>query len=261
MDLQSFLTFKGVLVLICLALLFCAERLVPAAIRPDHRDSDGSRLGRNLSLWGINALLSPALVLPITAFGVAQGWGWRPDWMAGWAGVLIDLIVLDFWIYWWHRANHIVPLFWRFHRVHHMDEWLDVTSAVRFHFGEVLLSALARVPVILIMGMPLLSVIIFESLVLVLAGFQHSNLRLPGKLESCLSRIIITPSIHWVHHHVLRSDTNSNYGTFFSFWDRWFDSRSSNSRQLDMAIGLDDQKELKIFRLLLLPFSRKQYQD
>ena len=89
-------------------------------------------------------------------------------------------MLLDFWIYWWHRANHELSWLWRFHQVHHLDELLDSSSAVRFHFGEVFLSALARAPVIILLGIPLASVLVFEALILVGAIFHHSDARLPA---------------------------------------------------------------------------------
>ena len=108
------------------------------------------------------------------------------------------------WIYWWHRANHELPFLWRFHAVHHYDELLDTSSAVRFHFGEVALSALARAGVIVLLDLPLASVVLFEGLVLMAAIFHHSDARLPPAIERPLSRVIVTPSIHWVHHHARR---------------------------------------------------------
>src|ERR1043165_7061871 len=106
-----------------------------------------------------------------------------------------------YWIYWWHRANHELPILWRFHEVHHRDAFLDATSALRFHFGEVVIAAVARAMVIFLLAIPLGSVLIFETLVLVAAIFHHSNARLPEALEQRLARWIITPSLHWVHHH------------------------------------------------------------
>lgn len=254
---QLLLSYKGVVAFIALFLLFIVERRLPAA-KPVSVASDKSRrLGRNLSLWGINALMSPLLVIPLTMLATTQGAGWRDSGpVSVWWMLPIDILLLDLWLYVWHRANHQVAFLWRFHQVHHQDAWLDVTSSVRFHFGEVALSALARLPVIWLAGVPLMSVIIFETLVLIMAGFQHSNLRLPQKIERGMSRVVITPAIHWVHHHVLRSDTNSNYGTLFSFWDRLFGSMSSNKRSMTMNLGLDDTPEETLPLLLIRPFRR-----
>ena len=248
---------KTVAVLVWFALLFVAERLRPAdpSARPLHGATwpGLARMGRNGALWVINIGLAPLVVVPITVLAADHAI-WRPWWWGGIIGLALDILLLDFFIYWWHRANHELPFLWRFHSVHHFDTTLDTTSAVRFHFGEVLLSALARAGVILVIGFPLVSVFTFEALVLIAALFHHSNLRLPVKFETALARVIITPSIHWVHHHAVRTDTDSNYGTIFSFWDPMFRSRSKTPRTAGMAIGVQNAREQSLKELLLHPF-------
>ena len=152
MDISELVLYKSILVLGFLMLLFVSERKWPAAQRPG-AIATPRRLGKNLSLWLCNSALSPLIVLPITLFAVNQSAAdWRTVWPEDGWGIALDILLLDLWIYWWHRANHRLPLLWRFHRVHHLDQWLDVTSAVRFHFGEVVLSALVRGAVILLIG-------------------------------------------------------------------------------------------------------------
>lgn len=245
---------KGVGLFAWLALFFALERLRPAAPPWDPRVTRG-RLGRNGGLAAVTMALSPLAVLPISAWAASLP-DWRPDWTVGGWWILADLIVLEFWIYWWHRANHELPFLWRFHEVHHLDGFLDSTSAVRFHFGEVLISACVRAVVILAFGIAFTSVLVFEALVLAAAIFHHSNLQLPPRLERALSRVIITPSIHWVHHHRIRRDTDSNYGTVFSFWDRMFGSASRTVRWPAMPIGVEGEAERPLPRLLLRPFRR-----
>ena len=262
MSLETLLSLKALLVGGAFVFFLAYERLRPAAESPlllrfGHASRAAwRRLARNLSLFGINAVLSPLVVVPITVWATGLGLGWRPAWWTGWPGLLLDLVLLDFWIYWWHRANHEVPLLWRFHQVHHLDELLDSTSAVRFHFGEVLLSALARAGVIVLLDFPLTSVLLFEGLLLIATIFHHSDARLPPRLEGALARVIITPSIHWVHHHALRADTDSNYGTIFSFWDPLFRSRSRTRRWLTMPIGVEGRRERPLLRLIVTPFER-----
>jgi len=210
----------------------------------------------NLKRYGTFFLIAAILLLPLTFWASGHALNWRPAWWAGGAGLLLDILLLDFLIYWWHRANHEVPLLWRFHEVHHLDRFLDTTTALRFHFGEVLLSALARAGVILLLGFPFASVVVFETLVLFAAVFHHANLRLPAGLERALSRVVITPSIRWVHHHAVRADTDSNYGTIFSFWDPVFGSRSPTRRRPDMAIGTEGRREEALPALLVHPFRR-----
>jgi len=259
------LTWKAAAVGAVFALFFLAERLRPAAAEPaETGPPDGWAAGwgrwrrvlRNLSLWLVNLGLSLAIVLPLTQWSSATALDWRPAWWSGWSGLALDLLLLDFLIYWWHRANHRWPPLWRFHAVHHLDRFLDSTSALRFHFGEVALSALARALVILAVGFPLASVLAFETLLLAATIFHHSNLRLPAGLERALAWVVVTPSIHWLHHHRVRADTDSNYATVFSLWDRLFGSRNPGRRRLEMAIGVEGEEEETAPALLARPFRR-----
>ena len=244
------LTYKGAIVLGTLALLLVGERLFPVATVI----GGVKRVARNLSLAGLNAILSWAVVVPLSAFAASYALDWRPEWWSGWPGLLLDLLILDCWIYWWHRANHEWHVLWRFHEVHHLDEFLDASSALRFHFGEVLLSSLVRAGVILLLGVPLISVVVFETLLALSAMFHHSNLRLPPRLEKALSYLIVTPSIHWVHHHAIRRDTDSNYSALLSVWDRLFRSRSSTVRTPEMKIGTEGRRERSLPGLIARPF-------
>ncbi len=244
------LPYKGAAVLAALALFLVLDRVIPVA-----KVVGGLwRVAKNLGLAAINSGLSGLIVVPLSALAASHGLGWRPDWWSGWAGLALDLLILDCWVYWWHRANHVLPVLWRFHEVHHLDEFLDASSSIRFHFGEVLLSSLVRAGVILLAGIPLVSVIVFETLLALAAMFQHSNLRLPARLERALSLVIVTPSIHWVHHHAIRRDTDSNYATLLSVWDRVFASRSNTVRTPEMKIGVEGLADRSLPRLLLRPF-------
>lgn len=249
-QLSPLLAYKAFAVLGWLALLLVLERVFPLA-----KVVGGvKRVAKNLSLAGVNALLSPLIVVPVSLFAASHALDWRPEWWGGWPGLLLDLLVLDLWIYWWHRANHRWPLLWRFHEVHHLDQFLDASSALRFHFGEVLISSLVRAGVILLLGMPLLSVVVFETLLSFNTMFHHSDLRLPPKLERALSWLIVTPSIHWVHHHALRRDTDSNYAALLSVWDHLFGSRSRTARTPEMPIGTEGIKDRGLAGLLARPF-------
>jgi sterol desaturase/sphingolipid hydroxylase (fatty acid hydroxylase superfamily) len=138
--------------------------------------------------------------------------------------------------------------------VHHLDRFLDSSTALRFHFGEVALSAAARAAIVVLLDFPLVSILVFETLIAVAAIFHHSNLRLSPALEAALARIIVTPSIHWVHHHRVRPDTDSNYATVLSLWDGLYGSRSPTRRQPDMPIGVERREERPLAQLLISPF-------
>jgi sterol desaturase/sphingolipid hydroxylase (fatty acid hydroxylase superfamily) len=248
---------KTALVIAALLTLVICERLAPAA-RPlskalQDRATRGYRLAKNLGLGGINAILSWLVVVPVSAAAAQFALDWRPPWLVGVGGMILDLLILDVWIYWWHRANHEVPVLWRFHEVHHLDEFLDATSALRFHAGEVLLSAGARSVVIYLLNIPFLSVVAFETLIAVTTMFHHSNVRLPARFEWAVSLILVTPSIHWVHHHAIRRDTDSNYATLLSLWDWLFASRSSTRRTPSMPIGVERKRDVPFLRLVLRP--------
>ena len=254
----AFVGYKTVLVLVWLGLFFAAERLSPA-VRPERGwFGDWPRLVRNLIVWATIVILSALVVVPATTLASDIALWDRPAWWSGFPGLIADLVILDFWIFWWHRANHEVPVLWRFHEVHHLDRMLDVTTALRFHWGELLLSAAVRAAVMLTLAVPLASILVFEVLIQFATVFHHSNLRLPRRLESVLSRIVITPSIHWVHHHAVKRDTNSNYGTVLSVWDRLFRTRSPTRRTPELEIGVEHRSEQPWWRLLIMPFTARR---
>jgi len=251
---QDVIEIKAVVIAVWLILFFLMERLVPAVRTPSDVNR---RVVRNMALFAINIVLSPLIVLPVTAWAAGYGLIERPGWWYGLPGFALDLLILDFWIYWWHRANHVLPFLWRFHVVHHYDRYLDSTSALRFHFGEVVLSALARAAFIVLLGFPFQSVVVFEILVLLASIFHHSSVKLPEGFERILSKVIVTPSIHWVHHHAIRQDTDSNYATILSIWDPIFRSRSKTLRTADLEIGVEGTKtDKQLLSLLLAPFRR-----
>ena len=245
--LLNFITTKTGILISVLVLVLLLERAFPVVKLRNQL----TRLFKNFSLAGLNIILSPFIVVPVTLFAAKWQASWRPEWVTG---IVVDLVLLDCWIYFWHRANHAIPMLWRFHQVHHLDENLDVSSALRFHFGEVVLSSLVRAFVILLLAVPLTSVVVFEVLVTVAAMFHHSNIRIPPWLEKPLSYFIVTPSIHFVHHHALRADTDSNYASGLSVWDRIFGSRSDHTRSLDMAMGVEGLRDVSLVSLILRPF-------
>ena len=232
------------------AALFVAERI--AAASPSRVGA--ARLVRNGVLWASLLLISPLIVLPLTAYAAGHlAWARPLEW-PDWATLAADVVLLDLWAYWIHRAYHEVGVMRRFHRVHHLDRHLDTTSAVRFHPGEVALSALLRMIPIVALAIPFRHVVLFETLLLVATLFHHSNVRLPATFERALSRVIVTPSIHWVHHHEAPRDTNSNYAAVFSLWDPLFRTRSATKRSPDMKIGIAGVEDKSATLLLLLPF-------
>ncbi len=246
---------KSVATVLWAGALVLLERLRPASPRPPR--SEGSRHLRNLGLWAMNTALSPALTAPVAVLAAQTDlWTRAASPHDGWL-LVADLLVLDLWIYVWHRANHEAPLLWRFHAIHHRDGFLDTSSGVRFHPGEVALSALARAPLIVALDIPLTTVLAYDAIVLFAALFHHSNVRLPGNVEVALRYVVVTPSHHWVHHHAVRADTDSNYATVLTLWDRVFGSWSPTQRTPEMKIGAEDAPDLSLVRLVMQPFRRR----
>ncbi len=253
-DFISFGFSKPGLIAAVLIGLFAAERFWPAT----SNTLGTPRLIKNFALAVLNIIASPLIIIPLTAMVAGYAPQWRPDTWSnlsnGWPELILDLLILDLWIYLWHRINHVAPILWRFHQVHHLDETLDTSTGLRFHVGEVLLSSLVRALVIFALNIPLHTVIIFETLIAVAALFQHSNLALPTAIERPLSKFIVTPSIHWIHHHAIRSDTDSNYSTVLSVWDVIFRTRSKTQRTPELPIGVEHTPDRGLVKLLLTPF-------
>ena len=153
-----------------------------------------------------------------------MGWGLaRKLGLSGWVEFLLTtVVVLDFFDYVWHRANHRIAFLWRFHKAHHADNDLDVFTALRFHPGELLISALVKATWIIIWGPSAFAWFLFEASVSLCAQMHHSNIDLPDKLERKFAAFIVTPRFHAAHHLVDRQFGDRNFSTIFSFWDRFF---------------------------------------
>lgn len=256
--LEFLLDLRIIIIAGVLIVLFCLEKIYPQTPMIQSlktRRAQVLRWGKNFGFFGINALLAPLITIPLSAWADHHALLWRAEWTTG-AWILLDLVLLDCAIYWWHRINHEIPFLWRFHQVHHLDEFLDTTSGVRFHFGEVILSALFRMVIIMIFGIDVISVIVFETVLLVSTLFHHSNLAITQRLERGLGFLIITPALHWVHHHAKQADTDSNYGVVLSVWDRLFRTRSKTVRNPNMRIGVEGTREKSFLALLVLPFKK-----
>jgi sterol desaturase/sphingolipid hydroxylase (fatty acid hydroxylase superfamily) len=252
------ITYKAIIIVIWLVAIFISESVFKAANYPASWTPRQfyQRLARNFSLSLTNFILSPLIIIPMTVFLSGLLPSWRPEWMSHWGFIFVDLLILDIFLYGWHRANHRLPFLWRFHQVHHLDEFLDSTTALRFHFGEVFLSAVVRVIFISLLAIPITTVIIVEIVLMICTIFHHSNLRVPPKIDRILRHIFVTPSIHWVHHHPRKRDTDSNYAAIFSWWDRWFRSRNTRLRWKNMSIGVEGCKEQTLWKLLTLPVQK-----
>lgn len=178
-----------------------------------------------------------------------------PLWLKAFAAVLF----MDFIFYVWHLLNHEVPLFWRFHRVHHSDLNMDVSTATRFHIGELAISAVLKIGLIYFIGADLLCIFIFESLLVLTAQFQHSSLATPSWFEEVFWVLFVPPSMHRIHHSVKIAERDTNYGTIFSIWDRMLGTLLRDIEQEKIVIGVGpyrEQERLKLQHLLVMPFTQ-----
>lgn len=225
-------------------------------------DPRWKRLGRNLLLSVINSfaleILLSAFIVTYFSFIQDKRIGLL-NWLGirGAPGILLTILFMDLITYLWHRAYHEVPVMWRLHRVHHSDRDLDVTSANRFHLLEILLSTAYRLAWLVLWGPTREAVLVFETLMLASNQIQHSNIRLPGRLDDILRPAFVTPDMHRVHHSQVKAHTNSNYSAIFSFWDRLFQTyRFEGIGQESIRIGLAEYpkaEDVTLGRVLLMP--------
>ena len=229
-----------------LALLLAWESLLPFFAYFGASAGERVRHGlKNLALGVFNALL--------TGLGFAALWLTTAQWaqthefgllnwlrLPGWARLAVAFLLFDAWMYWWHRLNHRIPFLWRFHRTHHSDPKMDVTTANRFHIGEIALSSVLRVPVIALLGLQLWELALYELAMFTVVQLHHANVAFPAWLDRALRVVIVTPFMHKVHHSRWQPETDSNYSSLFSFWDRLFRSYRVRDDPRTLRFGLDE---------------------
>jgi sterol desaturase/sphingolipid hydroxylase (fatty acid hydroxylase superfamily) len=223
------------------------------------------RVLRNLAMAGIGLatieLLQIPILVPISRWTMDRGFGalnllGARGWVRGAAAILL----LDYTLWHWHRINHQVPYFWRFHSVHHVDRDMDASTALRFHFGELAMSVAVRALQIVVIGADPLSVWIYQTLLFGSILFHHSNLRLPLGFERVLVRVFVTPRMHGIHHSDYRNETDTNWSSLLSVWDFLHRTLRLNVPQPSITIGVpafDDPGKVTLGRILWMPFARR----
>jgi sterol desaturase/sphingolipid hydroxylase (fatty acid hydroxylase superfamily) len=222
------------------------------------------RWPNNLGVVAVDVLLV-RILLPITAVGLAlfaeaHGFGlFNMIALPTWVSIIVSVILLDLAIYLQHVLFHAVPALWRLHRMHHADLEFDVTTGLRFHPVEILLSTGIKLAVVAALGTPAAAVLIFEFLLNATSMFNHSNIRIAPQIDRILRWFVVTPDMHRVHHSILRRETNSNFGFNLPWWDRLLGTyRAQPAAGHDaMTIGIEqfrDPRELGLDRMLLQPF-------
>ncbi|MDD9155638.1 sterol desaturase family protein [Aliivibrio sp. S4TY2] len=226
-----------------------------------------TRWASNIGLVFFNSLIL-RLTLPLLAIDAAfiaqqEQWGLfnylnTPSFLTG----LLSILLLDWLIYWQHRAFHRVPLLWRLHRMHHSDQDIDVTTGTRFHPIEIIISMLVKIAAIGLLGIPVEAVILFEITLNVSAMFNHSNLFIPTWLDRYIRVLLVTPDFHRVHHSVHISEMHNNYGFFLSIWDRigktYLIKPIDGHKEMKIGLGFfRKEKEQRLDKMLTQPFRNK----
>jgi sterol desaturase/sphingolipid hydroxylase (fatty acid hydroxylase superfamily) len=248
--------FVGVLMVMGVAELLAPRRSLVA--------DKAVRWTSNLGLVALNTVCL-RLVLPLGAVGSAllfqeAGWGLLNNLsLAPWLAVIASVVMLDLVVYLQHVLFHAVPAFWRLHMVHHADPDVDVTTGVRFHTLEILLSMGIKLAAIAVLGPPPAGVLLFEVLLNATSMFSHGNVYLPKPLDRILRLIVVTPDMHRVHHSAATHETNSNFGFNLPWWDFLLGTYRSEPAEGHerMTLGLMQYRDDRVTRLrwmLILPF-------
>lgn len=256
-------TFAGVLAVLALAEL----------LAPRRRQAVGrwTRWPANLSLVALDTLLV-RLLFPVAAVGAAvvaeeHRWGlFNLVGLPAWLEIALAVILLDLLIYGQHVAFHAAPWLWRVHRVHHADLEFDVTTGLRFHPIEILVSMAIKVVAVVLLGAAAGAVLLFELLLNATAMWSHSNIRLPGRADRLLRWLVVTPDMHRTHHSVVPRETHSNFGFNLACWDRLFGTyrAAPEAGHIGMTIGIPQFRsieDLRLDRLLVQPFRKGQEGD
>ncbi|MGH9902223.1 MAG: sterol desaturase family protein, partial [Pyrinomonadaceae bacterium] len=220
------------------------------------------RDARNLAVACAGAaalqLAERPVVEPLTVLVERRGWGLLklmklPQWLE----VALAVVLLDYTLYLWHVLTHRVQWLWRFHLPHHVDLDLDASTALRFHFGELMISVAWRAGQVLLIGVSPLSLSVWQTLLFQSILFHHSNVRLPVELERRLNRLIITPRMHGIHHSAVRGETDANWSSGLAIWDRLHGTLRLNVPQQEITIGVPAYRapeELTLPKILAMPF-------
>lgn len=230
----------------------------------------GKHAFRNLTLGALNTALvaigfvglwfAASVWADQYRFGVMH---WLQD-MLGlplWTHAVGAVLLFDAWSYTWHRMNHEIPFFWRFHRVHHSDPQMDVTTANRFHIGEMFFSSLFRIPLIALLGVYLWELVLYETLMFAVVQFHHTNIDISEKVDRMLRAVIVSPNMHRVHHSRWQPETDSNYSSLFSFWDRVARTFRLNPNPREIKLGLnefDREEDQTIGEMLKMPAKQQK---
>jgi sterol desaturase/sphingolipid hydroxylase (fatty acid hydroxylase superfamily) len=245
---------------LAIAALFWLERRYP--LRHKERESDWQRVPRNLALaattGAVVKLCERPIVEPLAKWVAQKEVGLLPSLrLHPLTEKILGLLLMDYTLYWWHFLSHRVPFLWRSHQVHHIDLKLDMTTALRFHGLEFLMSIPWRIAQVLIFGIRPKILALWQGLTTAEVLFHHSNLRLPLPVEDALNRFIVTPRMHGIHHSIVEEERNSNFSSGFTVWDVLHGTLKPDIPQEQIEIGVPNHRtpdDAKLKTLLRLPF-------
>ena len=250
---------SGSLVVGAFGLLWLLERRRPLrpSVEPKLRHA-----GRNVALAGLAAaslqLLERPLIQPLTTLVEKRKFGLLKSLrLPTWFEVTLAVVLMDYSLYLWHVLMHRVPFLWRFHLPHHVDLDLDASTALRFHTGELVISIGWRVGQVALIGISPLSLSVWQTFLMVSILFHHSNVRLPLEVERKLNRVFVTPRMHGIHHSIVKEETNSNWSSGLTIWDRLHGTLRLNVPQNEIQIGVPayrDPQEVNLLDVLNMPF-------
>lgn len=229
-------------------------------------ESKFARNARNLTVAALGALTlqlaERPVIDPLTRLVERQRWGLlKRAALPAWLEVVLAVALLDYTLYVWHRLTHRVAWLWRFHVVHHVDLDMDASTALRFHFAELTLSVPWRAAQIALIGVSPLAFSVWQTFLFLCILFHHSNVRLPLAVERALGRVIVTPRMHGIHHSAVRTETDSNWSSGFTIWDRVHNTLHPDVPQNEISIGVPayrTPKEVALAKILELPFTQQR---
>jgi sterol desaturase/sphingolipid hydroxylase (fatty acid hydroxylase superfamily) len=225
-----------------------------------------TREARNLTVAAVSALALRVTERPLadklTALVERRRWGLlKLVRLPAWLEVSLAVVLMDYTLYLWHVLTHRVPFLWRFHVVHHVDLDLDASTAVRFHFAELVLSVPFRGAQILTLGVAPLSLSAWQTFLFLNIMFHHSNVRLPVEVERWLNHLVVTPRMHGIHHSIVKEETNSNWSSGLTVWDRLHGTLRLNVPQGEIVIGVPayrEAEEVELPKVLMMPFGEER---
>ena len=224
------------------------------------------REARNLAVAAVSAAALRLTEKPaadaLTAMVERRRWGLLKLFrLPAWLEVALACALLDYTLYLWHVLTHRAPFLWRFHLVHHVDLDLDASTALRFHFAELVLSVPWRAGQILLIGVSPLALSVWQTFLFVSILFHHSNVELPAEFERRLNRFVVTPRMHGIHHSAAREETDSNWSSGLTVWDRLHGTLRLDVPQDEITIGVPayrDPEDVELFEILKLPFGEER---